>query len=197
MLKEKKMIEINKIGNFTDIKIIDGDRGKNYPNGDDFKQEKYCLFLNAKNVTNNGFNFQETMFISKEKDELLRKGKVELDEIILTTRGTVGNVAYYSKDTPFKHIRINSGMVIIRVNDKSKINPRFLYWILRSKKMKEQILSVKTGTAQPQLPISLINTLKIIMPSKVTQDKIVKILDIIEEKTTANSVTNNNLLLIA
>ena len=37
--------------------IIDGDRGKNYPKAEEFYEEEYCLFLNAKNVTTNGFLF--------------------------------------------------------------------------------------------------------------------------------------------
>jgi len=60
-----------------EVEVIDGDRGKNYPNGDDFKKEKYCLFLNAKNVTVNGFDFSEKMFIDKEKDNVLKKGKLK------------------------------------------------------------------------------------------------------------------------
>ena len=50
------------------LKIVDGDRGNNYPNGDEFLNSGYCLFLNAKNVTLNGFNFHEKSFITKHKD---------------------------------------------------------------------------------------------------------------------------------
>ncbi|HHD9127224.1 TPA: restriction endonuclease subunit S, partial [Streptococcus pneumoniae] len=35
-------------------------------------------------------------------------------DIVLTTRGTVGNVAYYDELIKYKHLRINSGMVILR-----------------------------------------------------------------------------------
>ena len=35
--------------------IIDGDRGKNYPSGDDFKNNGHTLFLSAANVTKQGF----------------------------------------------------------------------------------------------------------------------------------------------
>jgi len=37
--------------------IIDGDRGKNYPSGDDFKNNGHTLFLSATNVTKQGFVF--------------------------------------------------------------------------------------------------------------------------------------------
>ena len=125
------------------VEIIDGDRGKNYPNGEDFEQEKYCLFLNAKNVTTNGFDFNETMFINKEKDDVLRKGKLRRNDIVLTTRGTVGNVAYYSNDINYENIRINSGMVILRCGN--NVFSKYLYYVLKSHYIQRQI---------PQLPIS-------------------------------------------
>ena len=57
---------IFKFGQLFDI--IDGDRGKNYPNESDFCSDGYCLFLNAGNVTKSGWSFETNMFISKEKD---------------------------------------------------------------------------------------------------------------------------------
>ena len=68
------------------IEIIDGDRGKNYPSGSEFSDNGYCLFLNAKNVTSNGFIFNEKMFITKEKDDLLRKGKLRRKDIVMTMK---------------------------------------------------------------------------------------------------------------
>ncbi len=96
--------------------IIDGDRGKNYPTQEDFTESGHCLFLNAKNVTATGFQFDSCMFISEEKDSCLRKGKLIRGDVVLTTRGTVGNIAFYDSCVPFDHMRINSGMVILRMN---------------------------------------------------------------------------------
>ena len=75
--------------------IVDGDRGRNYPKKDDYLPDGYCLFLNAKNVTIRGFVFDECQFISEEKHLSLRKGSVELSDIIFTSRGTIGNVALH------------------------------------------------------------------------------------------------------
>jgi len=44
------------LGNTGYLKIIDGDRGANYPKKSDFQPAGYCLFLNTKNVLKNGFN---------------------------------------------------------------------------------------------------------------------------------------------
>lgn len=174
------------------IEIIDGDRGKNYPNGDDFKKDKYCLFLNAKNVTINGFNFSETMFIDKDKDTILRKGKLNRDDIVLTTRGTVGNVAYYSRDIIYENVRINSGMVILRC-DKNSILPEYLYYVLKSSFLQKQINNIKSGSAQPQLPISTLKNLKINFLNITLQKKVIKILNTIDKKIELNNKINDNL----
>ena len=109
--------------------IIDGDRGKNYPQQQEFLDEGYCLFLNTGNVTASGFSFESNQYISKEKCDLLRKGKLQRRDIVYTTRGTVGNAAFYADSVPYEHIRINSGMVIIRPNE-DVVCTEFLYQIL-------------------------------------------------------------------
>ncbi len=186
---EYKEETLEKIG----IEIIDGDRGKNYPNGDDFNKDEYCLFLNAKNVTCNGFEFNEKMFISKEKDEILRKGKLKRNDIVLTTRGTVGNVGFYSDNIKYDNMRINSGMVILRNKDLEHINNKYIYWYFKYSKIQNEIMRIKTGSAQPQLPISILKDLKVCLPNKEIQNKIVKILDGIEKKIILNNEIKDNL----
>ena len=90
--------------------IIDGDRGKNYPQQHEFFDSGYCLFLNTGNVTATGFSFQSNQFITQAKCDILRKGKLQRGDIVYTTRGTVGNAAFYNDCVPYEHIRINSGM---------------------------------------------------------------------------------------
>ena len=147
----------------TDVcEIIDGDRGKNYPTADEFSDKGYCLFLNAKNVTSTGFNFDTCMFVTKEKDEVLRKGKLSRGDVVLTTRGTLGNLAFYTKAIPFEHVRINSGMVILRMKQ-DVVNE--VYFI---EQFKMQLADIReknaSGSAQPQLPISTMNKINILIP---------------------------------
>lgn len=142
--------------------IIDGDRGKNYPKTDEFLDNGYCLFLNAKNVTSNGFNFDNCMFITKEKDTILRKGKLVRGDVVLTTRGTIGNLAFYTNDVLYENVRINSGMVILRMNHLLVDDVFFIeQFKLQLDDIKEKIAS---GSAQPQLPISTMNKINVIVP---------------------------------
>ena len=154
----------------TDIcDIIDGDRGKNYPKSEEILDDGYCLFLNAKNVTQKGFDFESCNFITREKDDALRNGKLSRGDVVLTTRGTVGNLAFYSKNVPYDNIRINSGMVILRMN-RSILNEIYFIELFKMKlsDIKEKIAS---GSAQPQLPISTMNKIILMIPPLELQNQ--------------------------
>ncbi len=167
------------------IQIIDGDRGKNYPIDSEFLDEGYCLFLNTGNVTKSGFNFNNCQFISFDKDQILRKGKLKRNDLVMTTRGTVGNVGYYNNKVTFENIRINSGMVIFRV-DQEEIMPSFLYQYLRSTYFNRQVNALRTGAAQPQLPIRDIKCIKIQIPQIAEQEKIADILSAYDDLIDTN-----------
>ncbi len=169
----------------ADIEIIDGDRGKNYPKQDEFSKDGYCVFLNTKNVLKNGFNFDEVMFITKEKDELLRKGKIKRNDIVLTTRGTIGNVGIYNENVPYSHIRINSGMLVFRHNS-ALFFSKYIFWLLQTDFIQTKFKDISSGTAQPQLPIRDLVFLKIPLPPLSVQQEIVAQIEAEQEMVNAN-----------
>ncbi|MFA5871585.1 MAG: restriction endonuclease subunit S [Parcubacteria group bacterium] len=177
------------------LNIIDGDRGSNYPHGSDFSDKDYCLFLNAKNVCGDSFNFSNSQFISQSKDAELRKGKMQKGDFVLTTRGTVGNVAFYDETIPFENMRINSGMVILRNN--KDFDSKYLFQLLKSWITKKQIVELTTGSAQPQLPIRDLKNLKIIRPTIEEQKQIAEIISSLDDKIELNRKINANLEKIA
>jgi len=159
----------------TSINIIDGDRGENYPKKEDFTPQGHCLFLNTSNVRKGYFNFDELQFVNREKDVKLRKGKLSRNDIVLTSRGTIGNIALYDKSVQFENIRINSGMLILRV-DIEIFDARFLIQLFLSDVIFSQINRIISGSAQPQLPVRTLNELQIPLPPlKVQQEIVAKI----------------------
>lgn len=177
------------------IEFIDGDRGKNYPHQDELFSKGDCLFLSAKNVTTNGFDFSDNQYITTEKDSVLRNGKLKRGDIIITTRGTVGNVALYDENVPYENVRINSGMLIVRCNE--SMSREYLYNVLRSQWFNQKIKAIQTGSAQPQLPKSHFIKMEIPVPDKKTQDKISDIIMRFDKKIHCNNQINRNLLRVA
>jgi len=168
----------------SELEIIDGDRGTNYPKHQEFKETGYCVFLNTKNVLKNGFNFDTVMFITKEKDSLLRKGKLRRNDVVLTTRGTIGNVAFNNTQIPYEHIRINSGMLIFRPNIRYFI-PKYIFYLFQMEYIQNKFKKVSSGSAQPQLPIRNLKFIKIPVPSLEMQKHIVSKIE--KEQTIINS----------
>ena len=160
------------------VKTIDGDRGKNYPNKNELSSEGYCLFLSTKNVREGRFEFNENIFITKKKDEILRGGKLQIDDVVITTRGTLGNVAVYDENNPFKHVRINSGMLILRQLNKI-INNYYLMKFITSPVFIIQLKKKQTGTAQPQIPANILREIFLpLPPSLEIQNAIVVAIDV-------------------
>ena len=175
------------------VDFIDGDRGKNYPTFDEFAPTGYCLFLNASNVTSTGFNFDTCMFVTEEKDKSMNKGHLSLYDIVLTARGTLGNVALYDRHIRYENMRINSGMLIIRPKT-NQFSPYFIYALLKSSYMKAAIERFRSGSAQPQLPIKDLQKISFEIPQS---DAVLTDLDrqflSIEESISINNKEIDNL----
>jgi|LGOV01.1.fsa_nt_gb type I restriction enzyme S subunit len=170
--------KVHELGN-APLEIIDGDRGKNYPSQNEFCSSGYCLFLSTKNVRINGFDFSDCQYISKEKDELLRKGKLQKNDIVLTTRGTVGNIGFFDSSVTFENMRINSGMVIIRP-DNLQLDSTFNFYLFR--KLQNDFYTFTSGSAQPQLPIRDLKKMEILLPPLEEQKAIAGALSSLDDK---------------
>jgi type I restriction enzyme S subunit len=164
-----KRLQLRTFGD-APIEIIDGDRGAAYPTASDFMPSGHCLFLSAKNVTRRGFDFSERQFIGVDRDQALRKGKLRRGDVVLTTRGTLGNSAFFSPGVAYDHVRINSGMLILRA-EPAALRPEFLYFFLRSPHFLIQVQQAQSGSAQPQLPVRTLSRMSMLLPAVSYQDK--------------------------
>ena len=86
----------------------------------------------------------------------------------MTTRGTVGNTAYFNDMMTFSEMRINSGMVILR--NTGIISPEYIYSSLKHEYLQKLMLMYASGSAQPQLPIKDMKRMKIIKCDSRTMD---------------------------
>ena len=119
----------------------------------------------------------------------MRKGKLQREDVLLTTRGTIGNTAYYNTSVPYDNIRINSGMLIFRPNNKELLS-EYLYYFFQSENCESQFKRIVSGAAQPQLPIRSLKSAIIPLPSIEIQNQIVA--QIVTELTLVN--TNKQLI---
>lgn len=153
----------------TIANVIDGDRGNNYPTESDFMTEGHTLFLNASNVTKEGFLFSNNQYISEKKSNSMGNGKLQEDDIIVTSRGSLGHIAWYNADTKriINHARINSGMLILR--KKEAFDSSYLNQFMKSYKGHKQIIFISFGSAQPQLTKTDVEKLNIDIPRTIKE----------------------------
>ena len=155
------------------FQIIDGDRGKSYPGESDFYSVGHTLFLDTGNVKKSGLDFSTTKFISEEKDKELRNGKLILGDFILTSRGTLGNVAYYNENIQkrYSSVRINSAMLILRLLLGDKISPDYILAVLRGNLISDFMKVNQVGSAQPHITKKEFSKIKVLVPSNIQEQQ--------------------------
>lgn len=166
---------VNYLG--THSRLIDGDRGKNYPSSNDIV-ENGILFLSTANIKDNKLSITTTKFITQEKFDKLNKGKLKQKDIIITLRGTLGSIMIFETDK-YETAFINAQMMIIRAEE--LIDYKFLYQVMISNIIKDQISRKSSGSAQPQLTKRDVNNLKIPIPPLPEQQRIAEILSTTDE----------------
>ena len=162
-------MEYVKLGELCDF--INGDRGKNYPSGDDFINHG-VPFINAGHLKNGEISFESMNYISEEKFGILKTGKVKKKDILYCLRGSLGKNAIVDIDEG----AIASSLIILRPN-LEKINERYLTYYLNSNKVSEQMTRANNGSSQPNLSAASVKDYDIYVPPLETQQKIADTLD--------------------
>ena len=156
-----------------------GDRGKNYPNREEYV-ESGIPWINTGHIQPDGTLSQSEMnFISREKYETLRGGKIQPGDLVYCLRGaTIGKTALVD---PLNIGAIASSLVILRPN--KSLDSKFLYYFLISSPAKKQIKLYDNGAAQPNLGAKSVAKYIIYFPDFSEQKNIVKKLDHLAEET--------------
>jgi len=147
--------------------ISDGNYSSKYPRADEFVS-KGIPFIRANNLKNHTVIWDDMRFITPEKHEYLQKGHIRTDDLLITTRGNIGLVGLVPSD--FDDANINAQLVLIRCKG-TKLNPRYLLWVLEMPSIREQFDYLQTGTALQQLPVGNLIQLEIPVPPLSEQEQ--------------------------
>lgn len=149
--------------------LINGDRGKNYPNKGEYVSAG-VPWINTGHIEPNGTLTVDHMnFISREKFETLNSGKIEPNDLVYCLRGaTFGKTAFVS---PYTEGAIASSLMIIRPLDARLA--RYVYYYLISPLGRSQIFRFDNGTAQPNLSANSVGLFSFPLPPLDEQERIV------------------------
>ena len=162
------------------ILISDGNYGELYPTSEDFKPSG-VPFLRANNIKSLKIDDSDTKYISKEQHFTLTSGHLLTNDILITTRGELGNIALIEE----KHngSNINAQICLLRVTDILKLSYLYLLYVLDHRDSKKQYKAFETGTALKQLPKGNLKKIKVKLPCLEEQTKIANFLSSIDSKT--------------
>lgn len=148
-----------------------GDRGKNYPSKSAFVAEGIPV-VSAGNLGERYIDHKGLNYITPERYDLLRSGRIRIGDILFCLRGSLGKVAI-SKD--IDEGVIASSLVIIRPKD--RVSAEYIYKYLKSSLCQKFISYYNNGAAQPNLSAKSLGKFMLPLPNAEHQKLIVDGLD--------------------
>ena len=170
--------EEKKLGDLS-VVISDGNYGELYPTSSDFKLTG-VPFLRANNIKSLKIDGTDTKYITEEQHSLLTSGHLQTNDILITTRGVLGNLAIV--ESTHNGSNINAQICLLRVTNTSELNHFYLLFVLDHRDSKKQYKAFETGTALKQLPKGNLRKIKLKLPTLFEQNKIANFLSSIDTK---------------
>ena len=136
-----------------------------------------------------GFNF-----ISHEHAQRLANANVMRGDIVLTHRGTIGQVAYIPENSQFNQYVVSQSQFYVRC-DQSKALPEFVTVYFKSYEGQHQLLANSSQVGVPSIaqPVTYLRTIEIPLPPLTTQRAIAHVLGTLDHKIELNRRMNETL----
>ena len=138
-------------------------------------------FIKIESLSNYSINNDLCLCVDEKiHNTTLKRSILEEKDVLFAIAGaTIGKCGIVEKNN--LPANTNQALAILRVKQEL-LNPYFLLNILDSRVMKKYIfLNISIG-AQPNLNLEQINNFKFNIPTKIEQDKIMKIINLINQK---------------
>lgn len=153
------------------------------------KVENGYKLITSKHIKEYGLDLESASEISKDDyKKVNERSLVEKNDILYSMIGTIGLIhrVNYEPNYAIK----NMGLFKIKDEQKSK----WLYYFLKTPKMKNYINSLLAGSTQQYITLNNLRELQIQIPENdIEANKIIHILELIDDKISYNTHTNNNL----
>ncbi len=168
------------------------------PFGSDITVDNYkksgVPVLNGSNVS--GVKLIETFqnYVTPEKADSLKKANAKKGDIIITHRGTLGQVAYIPNDCKLSRYIISQSQFRVKLNT-SVVDPIFFTYYFHSSEGQKRLLSFKNHVGVPALAQATTNFRLLDFPliPVFDQKKIAKVLSDLDAKIELNNKINAEL----
>ena len=149
--------------------------------------------LNGSNLE--GFSLSEKAFrfVTKEKADSLNKANAHRGDIVITHRGTLGQIVFIPQDSRYDRYVISQSQFRVRCND--KVLPEYLVYYFHTPIGQHKLLSNASPVGVPALarPSSTFQQIEVELPELSIQKRVVEIITTIQKKIENNQELNDNL----
>lgn len=166
-------------GDWISKKIIDLADYVDYRGKTPKKVESGILLVTAKNIKQGYLDYSASQEFIEESafDDVMRRGKVELNDVLITTEAPLGNVASVDRTDIALAQRVIKYRGKIDLLDNLFLKQKFL-----SESFQEILKSKATGGTVQGIKGSVLHQIPLIVPSKQEQTKIASFLSAVDEK---------------
>lgn len=150
--------------------------------------------LNGSNLAGFALNDNSFRYVTIEKADSLGKANAYRGDVVITHRGTLGQIVFIPKDSKYNRYVISQSQFRVECNE--KILPEYLVYYFHTNAGQHKLLSNASQVGVPALAraSTTFQTLELEIPDIEVQSKIVDLLEAIREKIELNNAINNNLL---
>ena len=133
--------------------------------GKEFKDEG-IRFIKAENILNGVILKEPAFYIDEDTDEILKRSRLQENDILIVIAGaTIGKVAILSREL----LPANTNQAVCFIRLKEISNLKFLYYSLQSQYIQECIRVKRVQSAQPNIAMGVLGSLRIAYPSLVDE----------------------------
>ena len=150
--------------------------------------------LNGSNLQ--GFKLNEDSFnyVSQEKADSLGKANAHRGDVVITHRGTLGQIVYIPENSKFDQYVISQSQFRLKLK-KEIVRPDFLVYFFHTRLGQYRILMNASQVGVPALarPTSTFKEVEVPVPPVEIQDKVMEVLHSLDDKIEVNRRINDNL----
>ena len=136
----------------------------------------------------------ECDYLTEEKADELKSSNAFEGDIVITHRGTIGQVSIIPKGATYNRYVVSQSQLKVSL-DKEKVNPYYVNYFLRSRIGQHRLLSYASQVGVPAIAkaSTSVKQIQVPCPPLAVQDEIVSFLQSLDHKLTVNNQINQSL----
>ena len=160
--------------------IQDGNHGEIHPKVKDYVEEG-IPFIMANSLHEGQIDFDKSKKLPQSITDKLRVGFSMPGDVLLSHKGTVGEVAIVPNEIEWPYIMLTPQVTYYRI-DNTKLSNKFLYYVFSSIYFQNQLKRISSQSTRAYVGITAQRTLRVVIPLNVPEmRKVVEILSKVDE----------------